>query len=447
MTVRNGLLTAPLLFLLSFQAMAIEPWIKVRGSMPPNPQVLGETNFPDGTRLVLTLTRPDIQCADSQQVVVKDSKFHTVGICDDGQGLAPGKYNVVIVELLDQPPNVRAVIGARGEHMTGPLVRSADFGRNILTFRDSIEVANQKPRAKETEDAENSNVVSQIAPAGDRIQNLAVDAKDDDPDALAVGRVATTPNPGAGTATAPRADLLGIRLGMTAKEVQAVLKREKPSFVSEQVKGSFSEFPKEQFLLKIEASRSAMEGGTWADILRNPNGTTVEAIYDESLVVHFSRPPGDSRVVAITRVVHYRKQAAAPLRDKVVEAMEGKYGADPLLLEKWRDAIQLTWINTPAGEMIHDPSTHCPQGIVGISIDKKRDAWPDEDLFKAARAANDECGLTIGTQLIFDSANRVLYFSTIMTDYSRLKSSLATSNTYAKQKREAARTAQPVPKL
>lgn len=243
----------------------------------------------------------------------------------------------------------------------------------------------------------------------------------------------------------PQADILGIRLGMTANEVQAAIRRVKPSFEIERVKGSFKELPKEKFLLKVAATRTVREKRSLADLLRDANGPA-ETMYDESLVVHLSRPPGESRAVAVTRVVHYRNQVAAPLKNKLMEAMERKYGADPLFIEKWAGAIQLTWIKTPVGEMIHDPSTQCPQGIVGISLEEKLDEWPDEDIFKAA-LANGECGLTIGSQLDVDSASRVLYFSTSMVDYSRLKVSLETSSRYAKQKREAARTAQPVPNL
>lgn len=164
-TGRNHVVAVALLVSLSAQALAFEPQIKVRSSTSPHPQVMGETNFPDGTKLSVMLTRPDVQCAESQQVVVKDGKFHTVGICDAGQGLPAGKYNVVVVDMTaDQPLNVVAVIGERGEHMTGPWVQAAGFGRNVFTFRGSIEVVNQRPPTNRPAEAEKSNNETQTTP-------------------------------------------------------------------------------------------------------------------------------------------------------------------------------------------------------------------------------------------------------------------------------------------
>jgi hypothetical protein len=112
----------------------------VRSSKSAQPQIQGETNFPDGALLGLIVSRPDIRYSAQDRLVVKGGKFQTNGLSDHGRPLPPGKYNVVIVLELSNPPNVRAVIGNRGELMTGPLVKLGNIGINEFTFRAVVDV-------------------------------------------------------------------------------------------------------------------------------------------------------------------------------------------------------------------------------------------------------------------------------------------------------------------
>ncbi len=112
------------------------------------PIITGTTNLPDGTHLQIYLQRPYLPNARERlavglaacgntcvplwatvQVVVKNGQFRDGPFTDKGNALSPGTYvlEVMTAGTIREPPNVRAVIGERGENMTGLLV-GARFG-------------------------------------------------------------------------------------------------------------------------------------------------------------------------------------------------------------------------------------------------------------------------------------------------------------------------------
>ena len=150
MTIAKVLATVLLLvFGIASIAHAFEPQIDVKNSISLRPQVYGRTNLPDGAQLMFTLSRTDIHYVAQQKMVVKNGKFYTVGISDHDQSLQPGKYNVEIALVASalNPPNVRAVIGDRGELMTGPWVQKGMIDEKEFTYRGVIDVATPPPPA------------------------------------------------------------------------------------------------------------------------------------------------------------------------------------------------------------------------------------------------------------------------------------------------------------
>jgi hypothetical protein len=128
-------------------ANAFEPTINVQQSLSLRPQVYGKTNLPDGAVLTFMMSRPEIQYVAQQKMVVKNGKFYTVGISDRGGALKPGRYTVEIALVASglNPPNVRAVIGDRGENMSGQWVHPGVIDAKEFTYHGVIDVASPSP--------------------------------------------------------------------------------------------------------------------------------------------------------------------------------------------------------------------------------------------------------------------------------------------------------------
>lgn len=86
--------------------------------------VIGETNLPDGMKLMIALrgSRPDYFAQD--KIAVSGGAFRSAGFSNRGSALPPGKYEVSVTSSLPrlQPTSVQSVIGQNGENMSGPAV-------------------------------------------------------------------------------------------------------------------------------------------------------------------------------------------------------------------------------------------------------------------------------------------------------------------------------------
>jgi hypothetical protein len=118
------------------------------------PIVTGTTNLPDGTHLSIWIAKPWqpnakerlavglAVCGDDclpltatnydtgDDVLVKNGQFSDGPFTDKGAALRPGTYvlEIMISGASSEPPDVLAIIGSRGEKMTGPLVGACCFG-------------------------------------------------------------------------------------------------------------------------------------------------------------------------------------------------------------------------------------------------------------------------------------------------------------------------------
>jgi hypothetical protein len=123
------------------------------------PIITGKTNLPDGTKLDLWLLKPWLPNARERaalntfmcdptlfasrdctpltasgklpgdSVVVESGRFTYGPITDRGAPLSPGAYVLEVMAnfVVEQPPNVRAIIGQHGENMLGPMVNGCCF--------------------------------------------------------------------------------------------------------------------------------------------------------------------------------------------------------------------------------------------------------------------------------------------------------------------------------
>lgn len=134
-TVRLKYARSLFVFTFSLSAHAFEPTMSVTVETPLTPVFHGVTNLPDGANLMLSLTRPDVLYAAQAKIVVENGKFQSERLSYRGKPLTPGRYKIEIsmAAAAFNPPSVQAVIGARGEKMTGQWVtRGAIDEREFL---------------------------------------------------------------------------------------------------------------------------------------------------------------------------------------------------------------------------------------------------------------------------------------------------------------------------
>lgn len=142
--------------------LALTPSIKTVVETPLRPIITGETNLPDGTELMLTISRPQSNFQAQSTVKVVGGKFRSERFSQKGNDFNPGKYKLEVSMGVSQvqAPEVRAVIGMRGEKMSGPLVRRGTLGP-IVNYVTSFQAggassaqADKAARAKEKDDRE-----------------------------------------------------------------------------------------------------------------------------------------------------------------------------------------------------------------------------------------------------------------------------------------------------
>jgi len=97
------------------------------------PKITGETNLPDGTELMISLSGKTVKYDGQDKAKVQSGKFESSEFSLDGKNLQAGQYDVDVVMPIPavQSPSVRAVIGEKGENLKGLLVKQGDLGVTI----------------------------------------------------------------------------------------------------------------------------------------------------------------------------------------------------------------------------------------------------------------------------------------------------------------------------
>lgn len=85
--------------------------------------IKGNTNLPDQTELIISITNEKVGFEGSDNSKVEKGQFST-GLLGYDSGLRAGRYTVEIVMPIPstQPDYVKKIIGASGEYLSGPLV-------------------------------------------------------------------------------------------------------------------------------------------------------------------------------------------------------------------------------------------------------------------------------------------------------------------------------------
>lgn len=142
--------------------LALTPILKTTIENPARPVVVGQTNLPDGTKLMLTISRKESRFEAQAKVTVDKGAFRSEQFSQKGADLNPGKYTLEIVMPVSQmqPGEVRMVIGNEGEKLSGPMVEKGVIGRTVryvTTFKSggpSSAQADRAARAREKSDRE-----------------------------------------------------------------------------------------------------------------------------------------------------------------------------------------------------------------------------------------------------------------------------------------------------
>jgi hypothetical protein len=144
-------------------ATALEPTVRVDVETPQRPVVNGKTNLPNGTKLIISVTRKEASYNAQDSVKVADGQFRTARFSQKGVDLSPGKYSVEVLMPFPavQSDAVRAVIGERGEKLTGPLIKHEKLGnlvKQVSTFQvgrgNADAKADAAAREQENKDSE-----------------------------------------------------------------------------------------------------------------------------------------------------------------------------------------------------------------------------------------------------------------------------------------------------
>ncbi len=106
------------------------------------PALVGETNLPDGTKLMVSLSRRASSYSGQDKAIVSGGAFRAGPFSQKGADLNPGEYTIKVSTPLSalQPASVQEVIGNDGGKMTGPLAKASDFGGTVVEYTTKVQV-------------------------------------------------------------------------------------------------------------------------------------------------------------------------------------------------------------------------------------------------------------------------------------------------------------------
>ncbi|MFP4262240.1 MAG: hypothetical protein ACLFRS_02680 [Halomonas sp.] len=110
-------------------------------------EVNGESNLPDEARLKVVVERELSGVRWRERVSLGEGRFEA-GPFGPGSGLPDGGYRVTVSlsEASVQPESVKARIGDKGEHLSGPLVTSSRHGLGQVASASRRFLVGSEPR-------------------------------------------------------------------------------------------------------------------------------------------------------------------------------------------------------------------------------------------------------------------------------------------------------------
>jgi len=122
------------------------------------PVVYGTTNLPNGTQLMVTLSRKASSYFAQENVTVTEGHFHagpfsqsssamkTGPSSNQQQALNPGAYTIDVSSpgAMLQPNSVRKVIGEDGGKMQGPYAHRSEFYGKVVQFYAKVQIGSSQ---------------------------------------------------------------------------------------------------------------------------------------------------------------------------------------------------------------------------------------------------------------------------------------------------------------
>jgi hypothetical protein len=136
----NKILFALAAVFFSGNLWAIDVQISTSVEGNANPTIIGNTNLPDSTSLMVTISRQQDSYRAQSKTKVSRGKFYAGPFSRKGEPLNPGVYKLDISTPLAtlQPPEVQAVIGKSGNNLKGMLIKTLPFGHNVVKYQKEI---------------------------------------------------------------------------------------------------------------------------------------------------------------------------------------------------------------------------------------------------------------------------------------------------------------------
>jgi hypothetical protein len=124
-----SILTAVLLFDAGY-CHALDVVIKVVVTREGMPWVLGTTNLPDGSILLVSLSRREAKYSARRTAVVSSQRFTAGPFSQNWAAIPPGDYEIEVVFGIarTQPSAVRDIVGENNEKISGSLVKESSIG-------------------------------------------------------------------------------------------------------------------------------------------------------------------------------------------------------------------------------------------------------------------------------------------------------------------------------
>jgi hypothetical protein len=128
----------------SLTSHALRVTIAAQADSSINPTISGTSNLPDGTALMITVTRSQIGFEGSGKTQVYGGKFQA-GPFGPTTGFTPGLYKLEVMMPIPsvQSNNVREVMGQKGEKLMGALVKQSEFREKYVAYTTSFKIAGQ----------------------------------------------------------------------------------------------------------------------------------------------------------------------------------------------------------------------------------------------------------------------------------------------------------------
>ena len=137
-SIAFSILTTIVLFDAAGYTHALDAVIKVIVTREGMPWVLGTTNLPDGSILLVSLSRHEAKYSAKHTAVVSNRRFTAGPFSQKGGALPPGDYEIEVVFGIaaSQPRSVQEVVGQNNEKLTGSLVTESTVG---ITARQLVQ--------------------------------------------------------------------------------------------------------------------------------------------------------------------------------------------------------------------------------------------------------------------------------------------------------------------